>query len=333
MYGRCETDPFDQATDVCDSCYGEFCSACLVKTKGRKHPVCKECTIIASGVRPGAKPLLRGSKKSAAKRRKALKQAPEESPSFEYFDDAKPAGPLETLAPAPEPDDAEGEPTDGHEEPALAASAAASPELGEATDDPVAEPVAEPGPADEPGVTSVRSVTPGLAALAQHQAERSGQPAGGSDDDPASVPAPDWLTTPADGSSPFADEPIEGEAQGTSEPGSGIEAESEVNVDVDVEASVEVEVAPEAEEPATPAGARRPRTPIDDRSKPVTDGFDWVTEMPAKGSSTPLPSRARADGADESAEQSAGAVATVEAPPAALPRRRSTLRSPDDNRR
>ncbi len=105
------------------------------------------------------------------------------------------------------------------------------------------------------------------------------------------------------------------------------------DVDVDVEASVEVEVAPEAEEPATPAGARRPRTPIDDRSKPVTDGFDWVTEMPAKGSSTPLPSRARAEGANDSAEQPPGAVATVEAPPAALPRRRSTLRSPDDDRR
>lgn len=89
MYGRCETDPFDQAVDVCGSCYGEFCAACLVTTKGRKHRICKECALIASGVRPGAKPLIRGSKKTAGARRKALRDAPEAPAPLEFYDGPK----------------------------------------------------------------------------------------------------------------------------------------------------------------------------------------------------------------------------------------------------
>lgn len=344
MYGRCETDPFDQATDVCDSCYGEFCSACMVKTKGRKHPVCKECTIIASGVRPGAKPLLRGSKKSAAKRRKALQQAPEESPSFEYFNDAKPVESIDAPTPDLQPDDAGSDATDDHDDPAGAQAATDSSDLTEAIDDTVTEPVMEPDQTDGPGVASVRSVTPGLAALAQHQAERSGQPSGARDDDPASVPAPDWLMTPDEGRSPFADEPIEAEVPAAAEAPAAVEvpatAEADIQVEADVQVEADIQVEADADAGADadadaekPTGAARQRTPIGDRAKPVTEGFDWVTEMPAKGSSTPLPSRARAEGANDSAEQPPGAVATVEAPAAALPRRRSTLRSPDDDRR
>lgn len=86
MYGRCETDPFDQAVDVCGSCYGEFCSTCLVATKGRKHRICKECALIASGVRPGSKPLIRGSKKTADARRKALREAPPAEAPLQFYD-------------------------------------------------------------------------------------------------------------------------------------------------------------------------------------------------------------------------------------------------------
>ncbi len=326
MYGRCETDPFDQATDVCDSCYGEFCSACLVKTKGRKHPVCKECTIIASGVRPGAKPLLRGSKKSAGKRRKALQQAPVESPSFEYFDDASPVAVDSLDAPDQQTDDAGGEQIDDHAELVGAPFPAEPDHELEA----VEAPAAAPEQTDEPGVASVRSVTPGLAALAQHQAERSGHPAGSSDDDPASVPAPDWLITPDDGASPFADEPSEPAPAQAPAPAPALAASPEP-----ASSASSAAAAPTSTPPAV--GTARERTPIDDRAKPVTDGFDWVTEMPARGTSTPLPSRAgagaSAGGTSEPTEQPAGAVATAEAPPAALPRRRSTLRAPDDTRR
>ena len=87
MNGRCETDPFDQAIDVCGSCYGEFCRNCLVTTKRRKRPMCKDCAIVASGVRTGAKPTIRGDKKTADERRSALQSAPEQE-SFQYFDEA-----------------------------------------------------------------------------------------------------------------------------------------------------------------------------------------------------------------------------------------------------
>ncbi|MGB5755840.1 MAG: hypothetical protein WBM50_02900, partial [Acidimicrobiales bacterium] len=85
MNGRCESDPFDQAIDVCPSCYGEFCSQCLVETKVRKHPLCRECALIVSGLRGGGKPVVRGDKKSAKQRRATLKQKPV-TKAFEYFD-------------------------------------------------------------------------------------------------------------------------------------------------------------------------------------------------------------------------------------------------------
>ena len=84
MNGRCENDPFDQARNVCGLCYGEFCPTCLVDVKGRKHPLCRECAIAASGVRAGAKPVNRGPKRTAAARRKALQEAPAQE-NFQYF--------------------------------------------------------------------------------------------------------------------------------------------------------------------------------------------------------------------------------------------------------
>jgi len=93
MNGRCETDPFDSAVDVCDSCYGEFCESCLVHPKGRRYPTCTECTLFASGVRHGGAPERKGSRRSSKKRRAALKQQETgESKFFEYFDADSGAG-------------------------------------------------------------------------------------------------------------------------------------------------------------------------------------------------------------------------------------------------
>lgn len=91
MNGRCETDPLDGAVDVCDSCYGEYCDNCLVRPKGRRHPVCTDCALIASGVRGNAKPKLIGSKRTAKKRREALSAQPDDpSTVFQYFDSEDP---------------------------------------------------------------------------------------------------------------------------------------------------------------------------------------------------------------------------------------------------
>ncbi len=86
MNGRCETNPLDQAINVCGTCYGDFCDACLVTLKGRKHPTCKECALIVSGVKGSAKPEIRGSRRTAKERREAYKSLPPEEKVFEYFD-------------------------------------------------------------------------------------------------------------------------------------------------------------------------------------------------------------------------------------------------------
>ena len=91
MNGRCETDPLDRAVDVCDSCYGEFCAPCLVTVKGRRRPYCQECATIAAGLRGSAKPELRGSRRTARKRRAELAAANTDNESvFSFFDDDQP---------------------------------------------------------------------------------------------------------------------------------------------------------------------------------------------------------------------------------------------------
>lgn len=90
MNGRCETDPFDRAVDVCRVCYGEFCWSCLVEMKGRQQPTCRECALIVGGLRPKAKPRIRGSKKTVKARREALRPAREaprhHGSNFTFFD-------------------------------------------------------------------------------------------------------------------------------------------------------------------------------------------------------------------------------------------------------
>lgn len=96
MNGRCETDPLDRAVDVCDSCYGEFCKACLVLPKGRRHPICTHCTLALSGVRGHATVQQRGDKRTAKQRRSELQAAaaePADDKVFRFFDaDTEPVG-------------------------------------------------------------------------------------------------------------------------------------------------------------------------------------------------------------------------------------------------
>ena len=103
MNGRCETDPLDRAVDVCNSCYGEFCAACLARPKGHRHPVCTECTLIASGVRGKAQPQNKGSRRTAKKRREALKEqrSTEDEKVFAYFDAADPEGNPDSIPSSP----------------------------------------------------------------------------------------------------------------------------------------------------------------------------------------------------------------------------------------
>lgn len=90
MNGRCETDPFDRAVDVCRICFGEYCWTCLVEPKGRQQPMCRECALIVGGLRPKAKPRVCGSKKTVKARRAALKESREaprqHGASFTFFD-------------------------------------------------------------------------------------------------------------------------------------------------------------------------------------------------------------------------------------------------------
>jgi hypothetical protein len=87
MNGRCETDPLDRAVDVCDRCYGEFCNDHLLRPKGRKHPLCSDCALTASGVRGSGKVTLRGERKTAKKRRKELHDAvTSDEQVFDFFD-------------------------------------------------------------------------------------------------------------------------------------------------------------------------------------------------------------------------------------------------------
>ncbi|MEL6981429.1 MAG: hypothetical protein AAFO29_03290 [Actinomycetota bacterium] len=312
MYGRCETDPFDQATDVCDSCYGEFCAGCMVTTKGRKHPICKECTIIVSGVRPGAKPLLRGSKKTANKRRKALKEAPQAARAFEYFDEdgsseaTNPSAPLDTEPIEPPV-----------EEPMLdelvtSADANASDTLGS---DPADESATiEPAP-----LPAVLAGDPEPAPLDPGDAGASAQPGPTT----PSTPVPPALAGPV---------PAALAGPGSSKPVSpGLAALAQHQAD-----NRGGEPEPDLSDVPAPAWATEPvdeQPRPDDDAKPVTDGFDWVTELPPRGSTDALPSRAPAPApagpADEApAPPQQGAVATA-APTGSLPRRRSTLRQSD----
>ena len=49
--GLCEDHSFESAEEVCRRCGGEFCELCLVYPFGAAKPMCKECAMVAGGVR------------------------------------------------------------------------------------------------------------------------------------------------------------------------------------------------------------------------------------------------------------------------------------------
>lgn len=89
MHARCDTDPLDFATDLCEECGGEFCDDHLVYPFGpRRPPLCKSCAIARSGVRKTAATHRKRSRSQMKRRRLELKsmQGERHTVGFEYFD-------------------------------------------------------------------------------------------------------------------------------------------------------------------------------------------------------------------------------------------------------
>ncbi|MEM7142970.1 MAG: hypothetical protein AAF548_18240 [Actinomycetota bacterium] len=49
--GLCQHHTFESSQDVCRRCGGEYCEMCLVFPFGNARPLCKECAMVAGGVR------------------------------------------------------------------------------------------------------------------------------------------------------------------------------------------------------------------------------------------------------------------------------------------
>ena len=85
MEGRCERHLFDQATDRCGRCGGEYCTTCLVYSFGpKKPPFCLPCAVEAAGVRTkaGSGPALsRRERKRLERERAAAMVSPPPQPA------------------------------------------------------------------------------------------------------------------------------------------------------------------------------------------------------------------------------------------------------------
>lgn len=111
MHARCETDPLDVATDLCQQCGGEYCDDHLVYPYGAKRPpLCKSCAIAVGGVRSGAAVVRKRSRAQVKRRRAELRSVQHErrSTGFEFFEADAPfppadPGPADDPAPAPVP--------------------------------------------------------------------------------------------------------------------------------------------------------------------------------------------------------------------------------------
>jgi hypothetical protein len=51
LTGLCRDHSFERAEDICRRCGGEHCELCLVYPFGPKKALCKECAMVAGGVR------------------------------------------------------------------------------------------------------------------------------------------------------------------------------------------------------------------------------------------------------------------------------------------
>jgi hypothetical protein len=178
MNGRCETDPLDRAEDVCESCYGEYCRACLIYLPGRRHPYCTECALAISRVRGRARPQERGSRRTAKQRRAALAAAGTgDEHRFRFFDDPgrQASGPAEhvpLLAPSTA-DRVEDRRPAGPIEPAVAA-AGAEPLEPSAGGSSGPEPSEAPPGGDLVPVTG--PTTPAMAKLSELRRQGGRQP-------------------------------------------------------------------------------------------------------------------------------------------------------------
>ena len=54
LTGLCRDHSFETAENVCRRCGLEYCELCLVYPFGAKKPLCKECAMVAGGVRSQA---------------------------------------------------------------------------------------------------------------------------------------------------------------------------------------------------------------------------------------------------------------------------------------
>ncbi|MEQ8842751.1 MAG: hypothetical protein RIB98_17350 [Acidimicrobiales bacterium] len=57
LTGLCQDHSFETAENLCRRCGFEYCELCLVYPFGARRPLCKECAMVAGGVRhQGARP-------------------------------------------------------------------------------------------------------------------------------------------------------------------------------------------------------------------------------------------------------------------------------------
>ncbi len=146
MNGRCTTDPLDHADDVCEFCAGEFCSNCLITTRGGKSVVCRTCARANSGVKAshGARPRASKSEIKQARKELAASKTTRAPKTFQFFDEAsdyvKPDLPAEREAPAAEM--AEDKPTGKRRSLSLRRSASVAAQIDEVPTSPAAVPTA-----------------------------------------------------------------------------------------------------------------------------------------------------------------------------------------------
>jgi hypothetical protein len=90
--GLCREHSFETADEVCRRCGGEFCELCLVYPFGANKPLCKECAMVAGGVRNhSSRPELKGRAirtkvKAFEQRRRRVSDSVAATPAVEVTD-------------------------------------------------------------------------------------------------------------------------------------------------------------------------------------------------------------------------------------------------------
>lgn len=90
--GLCREHSFETADEVCRRCGGEFCELCLVYPFGANKPLCKECAMVAGGVRNhSSRPEMKGRAvrakvKAFEQRRRRVSDSVTATPAMEITD-------------------------------------------------------------------------------------------------------------------------------------------------------------------------------------------------------------------------------------------------------